>query len=116
VRAEIRAAEARQKSAAVGYGKAVLAALGDAEKALNQYDHALQGIAAQKTAVSSTARAAQTTRRRYELGDASLADALDAERELADQQATLAASRASAASDMITLYKALGGGWEAPAP
>lgn len=112
VRAEIRAAEARQKSAAVGYEKAVLTALADAEKALNQYDHALQSIAAQHTAVASTARAAQTTRRRYELGDASLADALDAERELADQQATLAASRASAASDMATLYKALGGGWE----
>jgi len=115
VRAEIRAAEARQKSAAIGYEKAVLAALSDAEKALSQYDHALQGIAAQETAVASTARAAQTTRRRYELGDASLADALDAEREVADQQATLALSRASAASDMVTLYKALGGGWEAPA-
>jgi len=115
VRAEIRAAEARQKSAAVGYEKAVLAALSDAEKALSQYDHALQGIAAQETAVASTARAAQTTRRRYELGDASLADSLDAERELADQHATLALSRAGAASDMVTLYKALGGGWEVPA-
>lgn len=115
VRAEIHAAEARQQSAAVGYEKAVLTALADAEKALSQYDHALQTIAAQETAVASTARAAQTTRRRYELGDASLADTLDAERELADQQATLAASRASAASDMATLYKALGGGWDVPA-
>ena len=113
VSAEIRAAEARQKSAAVGYEKAVLAALSDAEKALSQYDHALQGIAAQETAVASTARAARTTRRRYELGDVTLTDALDAERELADQQATLAVSRASTASDMVTLYKALGGGWEA---
>ena len=114
IRAEIRAAEARQQSAAIGYEKAVLGALADAERALNQYEHALQGIAAQETAFASTARVAQTTRRRYELGDASLADALDAERELADQQAALAASRASAASDMVTLFKALGGGWEAP--
>lgn len=114
VRAEIRAAEARQKSAAVGYEKAVLAALSDAEKALSQYDHTLQAIAAQQTAVTSTARAAQTTRRRYELGDVTLSDALDAERELADQQAVLAQSRAGAASDMVALYKALGGGWGAP--
>ena len=112
VRADIRSAEARQKSAAVGYEKAVLAALADAEKALSQYDHALQTIAAQRTAVSSTARAAQTTRRRYELGDVMLSDALDAERDLADQQAALALSQAGAASDMVTLYKALGGGWE----
>lgn len=114
VRAEIRAAEARQKSAAVGYEKAVLTALADAEKALSQYDHALQAIAAQETAVASTARAAQTTRRRYDLGDATLADALDAERELADQHGALALSRAGAASEMVTLYKALGGGWEGP--
>lgn len=87
MRADIRAAEARQKSAAVGYEKAVLAALADAEKALSQYDHALQTIAAQRTAVSSTLAAAQTTRRRYELGDVMLGYALDAERDLADQQA-----------------------------
>jgi NodT family efflux transporter outer membrane factor (OMF) lipoprotein len=112
VRAEIRTAEARQKSAAIGYEKAVLAALSDAEKALSQYQHALQTVAAQEAAIAGTARVAKTTHRRYELGDVSLADALDADRELADQQAELALSRASAASDMVTLYKALGGGWK----
>lgn len=111
VRAEIHATEARQESATIGYKKAVLVALSDAEKALSQYQHALQIIAAQEAAVASTARAATTTHRRYELGDVSLADALNADRELADQQAALARSRTSAASDMVTLYKALGGGW-----
>ena len=57
---------------------------------------------------------AETTRLRYEHGDASLADALNVERELADQQATLALLRASAASEMVTLYEALGGGWDSP--
>jgi NodT family efflux transporter outer membrane factor (OMF) lipoprotein len=112
VRAEIRSAQARQQGAAIGYEKAVLSALADAEKALDQYQHALQSISAQQTALASTGRLAATMRSRYEQGDVSLADALDAERELADQQATLAQLQTSAASDMATLYKSLGGGWE----
>jgi NodT family efflux transporter outer membrane factor (OMF) lipoprotein len=111
VRAEIRAAEARQQSAALGYEKAVLTALADAEKALNQYSHALRSLRDQETALASTRRVAETTRRRYTLGDTSLAEALDAERELADQHALLAQNKAAAASDLATLYKALGGGW-----
>ncbi len=111
IRAEIRAAEARQQSAALGYEKAVLTALADAEKAVSQYSQALQSLRDQETALASTRRVAETTRRRYNLGDTSLTEALDAERELADQQALLAQSNAAAASDLATLYKALGGGW-----
>ena len=111
VRAEIHAAEARQQAAAVGYEKAVLSALGDAEKAVSQYTHSLASVDAQSTAVASTQRVAATTQRRYDLGDASLVDALDSQRELADQQAALAQARTTAATDMVTLYKALGGGW-----
>lgn len=114
IRAEIRAAEIRQQVAAVGYEKAVLAALADAEKALNQYMHSLQSVAAQKTAVASTRRAAEATRQRYQLGDAPLAEALDAERELTDQQAMLAQFRAAATADIAALFKALGGGWDSP--
>ena len=113
VRAEIHAAEARQQAAAVGYEKAVLSALGDAEKAVSQYTHSLASVDAQSTAVTSTLRVAATTQRRYDLGDASLVDALDSQRELADQQAALAQVRTQAATDMVTLYKSLGGGWEA---
>ncbi|MBS1208538.1 MAG: efflux transporter, outer rane factor lipoprotein NodT family [Proteobacteria bacterium] len=112
VRAEIHAAEARQQSAALGYEKAVLSALSDAEKSLNQYAHTLQALAAQETALASTRRVAETLHRRYTLGDTTLIDALDAERELSDQQALLAQTRAGASSDLATLYKALGGGWE----
>ncbi|WP_263769384.1 efflux transporter outer membrane subunit [Propionivibrio soli] len=111
VRAEIRAAEARQEAAAVGYEKAVLTALSDAERALNQYDRSLQSITAQETAVASTRRAAETTRRRYELGDTTLTDTLDAQRELTDQQALLVQFKTNAASDAVALFKALGGGW-----
>lgn len=111
VRAEIRAAEAGQQSAAFGYEKAMLTALADAERALNQYSYALQSLRDQETALASTRRVAETTRRRYTLGDTSLAVTLDAERELSDQQALLAQNKTAATSDLATLFKALGGGW-----
>lgn len=114
VRAEIRAAEARQHAAAIGYEKAVLTALSDAEKALDQYAHTLQALAAQEQALGSTTRLTDILRQRHALGDVSLTELLDAERERSDQQAVLAQLRTSAGSDLVALYKALGGGWDAP--
>lgn len=112
VRAEIRAAEARQHAAVIGYEKAVLGALNDAEKALDQYTHSLQALSAQDDALRGTTRITDSVRQRHALGDASLAELLDAERERSDQQAVLAQLKTSAASDLVALYKALGGGWE----
>ena len=40
---------------------------------------------------------------------------LDAQRSLLQQQNNLAQSRSSVATNLIALYKALGGGWEARA-
>ena len=114
VRAEIRASEARQQAAAIGYEKAVLGALADAEKALDQYGHTLASLAAQEKALASTGRSTEILRQRHKLGDTSLAELLDAEREFSDQQAAFAQLKTSAASDLVALYKALGGGWEAP--
>lgn len=114
VRAEIRASEARQQAAAIGYEKAVLSAISDAEKALDQYGHTRQSLVAQEQAFASTGRSTAILRQRYKLGDTSLAELLDAERELSDQQAALAQLKTSAASDLVALYKALGGGWEPP--
>lgn len=114
VRAEIRAAESRQHAAAIGYEKAVLTALSDAEKALDQYAHTLQALTAQERALGSSTRLADILRQRHAVGDVSLAELLDAERERSDQQTVLAQLKTSAASDLVALYKALGGGWDAP--
>ena len=92
----------------------MLTALADSERALNQYSHALQSLRDQETALASTRRVAETTRRRYTLGDTCLAVTLDAERELSDQHALLAQNKAAETSDLATLFKALGGGGVPP--
>lgn len=115
VRAEIRASEARQRAAAIGYEQAVIAALSDAERALSQYQFGLQTLAAQEQAIGSSRRDAETTRRRYELGDLPLSDWLNAQRDLADLEAVREQLAGASASDLMLLYKALGGGWTAGA-
>jgi len=116
VRAEIRAADARQTAAALGYEKSVLVALADAERALDGYARSLEAVQAQQKALASARRVADTVRRRQALGDVPMADRLDQERELADQEALLVRAQTTASIDRVALYKSLGGGWTVAAP
>jgi len=49
---------------------------------------------------------------RYESGLTNLLDVLDAERTLEQTELSLADSSAAGSTDLVALYKALGGGWE----
>ncbi len=115
VQAQIHAAEARQKSAAQAYEKAVLSALTDAERALSNYQYALVSVRVQHAALESAQRSYGHVKRRYELGDIALADLLEAERGLRDAEDAYALVHTSAAIDLVALYKALGGGWQGDA-
>jgi multidrug efflux system outer membrane protein len=51
-------------------------------------------------------------RQRYASGVASFIEALDAERTLQQNQLSLAQSNTIVGDDLVSLYRALGGGWE----
>jgi outer membrane protein, multidrug efflux system len=51
-------------------------------------------------------------RQRYTGGITTFLDVLDAERSLQQTELALADSTAALSTDLVTLYKALGGGWE----
>jgi len=51
-------------------------------------------------------------RQRYQSGLSAFLDVLDAERTLQQTELSLADSTASVSTDLIALYKALGGGWQ----
>jgi outer membrane protein TolC len=113
VEAEIRVAEARQQRAVVAYEQAVLAALGDAERALSDYRHALrlrESLARAEAAASAALMATQT---RVDAGDLGLLPLLDAERQLWDTRARQAQAEQQAAIGLVVACKALGGGWPA---
>lgn len=115
VRAEIHVSEARQQQAALAYEKVVLAALGDAERALSNYRHGLDAVHRRRVAVDAAFRSFGHARQRYEAGDIALIDLLADERVLRDAEDAYARTHSATAVALVALFKALGGGWNAHA-
>jgi NodT family efflux transporter outer membrane factor (OMF) lipoprotein len=113
VRAEIRASKARVEVAALQYEGAVKEALTDAEQALTRYDMGLEALARQQTAVDAARRSYGFANDRYRAGDISLLELLDAERALRSAEEGYARTHTTVATELVGLYKALGGGWQA---
>jgi NodT family efflux transporter outer membrane factor (OMF) lipoprotein len=112
IHAEIRATEARTAAAALAYEKTVKEALTDAERALTRYRHGLEALERQTRAVDAARRNRHYARLRYEAGEVSLFELLDAERSLARARETEAETHTAVATGLVALFKALGGGWE----
>jgi NodT family efflux transporter outer membrane factor (OMF) lipoprotein len=112
VRAHIAQANASAEGALARFDGTVLTALRETETALDAYARELDRHAALQSARDESATVADQARRLYRSGRTGYLDALDAERGLASSEATLAASDAELADDQVSLFLALGGGWE----
>lgn len=112
VRAEIRASEARQQQAALAYEKTVLVALGDAERALSDYQLGLDAVQGQRTSVEAARRSYGHAQTRFKAGDIALAELLAEERILRDAEDAYARIHTATAINLVALFKALGGGWQ----
>lgn len=111
-RVHIAQAEAGTQAALARFDGAVLNALRETESALTVYARELDRNAALRASQEQSALASQQAAKLYRYGRADFLTALDAERALANAQGALAASDAQLASDQVTLFLALGGGWE----
>jgi len=110
-RAAIRLQDAREKEAAIDYARTVLGALNEVENALAAYGSDQESRASLAAASQSSENALTLARQRYESGLASFIEVLDAERTLQQNQLSLAQSTTAESTDLVELYKALGGGW-----
>jgi NodT family efflux transporter outer membrane factor (OMF) lipoprotein len=97
--------------ALAAYRTAVLTALEDVENALTAYAREQERRGSLVTATDAAARAAALARDQYTSGLIDFSDVLTAERNLLSFQDQLAQSDGEVTSDLIRLYKALGGGW-----
>jgi NodT family efflux transporter outer membrane factor (OMF) lipoprotein len=112
--AEVRAADARAAEALLAWRGAALAALEDVENALAAGAREDARRAALARAVAANERAVARTKDLYRQGMASFLDVLNSEEALLESRNLLAESDAAVANNRIALFKALGGGWEAP--
>jgi multidrug efflux system outer membrane protein len=113
VQARIEASKARREGALLQYEKTVLNALEETEDSLVTHARARDRLVHDEAAFKASSAAAGLARVRYENGASDFLQVLDAERTLLETEDRLARSRTEAATSLIAVYKALGGGWQA---
>ena len=115
IRANIDLQSSLQRQALATYQKAVLTALSDVDNALVSYDREQARRVSLSQAVDSNQRAVNLSLQLYTRGLLDFLSVLDAERSLFAAQDALVQSDQAVSTDLVALYKALGGGWEAGA-
>jgi NodT family efflux transporter outer membrane factor (OMF) lipoprotein len=111
LRAMVRLADVREQEAALDYRRTVLGAVHEADDALAAYGADQARQATLSRTVEHDRDALDLTRQRYASGLAAFIEVLDAERTLAQNQLALADATTAVSTDLVTLYKVLGGGW-----
>ncbi|MGH2931042.1 MAG: TolC family protein, partial [Solirubrobacteraceae bacterium] len=108
-RAQIAAEQARTARAYAEYRKTVLGALADADNALGAFTAEQRRRADLVAAVETSRRAVATATDLYREGVADYLSVLDAQRSLAAAEDNLAQGDRANATDLVALYKSLGG-------
>lgn len=111
VRHRIDIAKAGTEASLANYEAVVLGALEETEGALITYGRAQNRRDTLAEAVAASDKAAALARQRFEGGLTDFFTVLDAERSALDAETLLSQSRTDAATSLIAVYKALGGGW-----
>ena len=109
--ANISVQEVRQKEAALTYKTTVLSALHDVENAVSSYQAEQVRLHALQRSALANEHSLSLAQQRYRAGLSSFLDVLDAERRLYASQTEVARSSVTISTNLIAIYKALGGGW-----
>jgi multidrug efflux system outer membrane protein len=109
--ARLKAQEARQDEILAAYDQTVLTAIQDLETALSAYREQQRQIVSLAQQVDASRGAADLARIRYKEGSIDFLVLFDAERTLLAAEDALTAAQTGANTDIVAIYKALGGGW-----
>ena len=112
LRAQRSIAESRERELVQSYRGAILAALGDVEKALAATSGTEEQERLQQGVVEQARKSLSLAEIRYKEGADDLLSTLDAQRTLFQAEDQLASLRLSRLEAAVALYKALGGGWQ----
>lgn len=112
LRGELAYSEARVRELAQTYQQTLLSAFGDVENALSAQRNGDEALAAQRRAVDQAQRALRIATLQYQQGMALYLDVLTAQRSLLGARDAEVQARLTRLNAALSLYQALGGGWE----
>jgi len=116
VRSRISASEARALQSLASYEQTVATALEETEGALSQFSHSAEQTDKLAIAAASAEQAARLSKLRFDAGAVDFLIVLDAERQSLIARDALVLAQVGQATALVSVYRALGGGWsEAPA-
>ena len=116
IRGNIAVQSALQEQSLINYEKAVLSAYEEVENALTTYAEEQFRRERLLEAADAAQQAQDLAQDQYKVGLVDFITVLEAQRSLLSLQDQLAVSDGAVTSDLVQLYKALGGGWESVAP
>jgi NodT family efflux transporter outer membrane factor (OMF) lipoprotein len=115
IRSNINLRTAAQEEALLTYRATILTALQDVESALVAFTNEQERRQSLTESVQQNRRAVALSLQLYSQGNEEFLNVLNAERSLLGAEDALAQSDRTVVTNLIALYKALGGGWETPA-
>jgi NodT family efflux transporter outer membrane factor (OMF) lipoprotein len=114
INAEVAQARGVYAEALAVYRQAALRAAEDVENAFSLLSRTEAYQSELRAQVEALVKARDLSEQAYRAGSITLTDVLDADRQLLAAQDELDASKADAARAAVVVFRALGGGWDAP--
>jgi NodT family efflux transporter outer membrane factor (OMF) lipoprotein len=112
LRGALALSESRQREAAIFFQKTVLRAWKEVDDALTAYREAQLRRADVARSVTENQAALQAARQRYSEGAIDFLNVITTQAQLLQSENDLADSDTQIATDLVNLYRALGGGWQ----
>ena len=111
--ANVRFEQAAADEAMLTYRQTVFQAISDVEDALVAYNHEQARTKALQESVDANRRAVDLARQLNDAGVVDFLNVLTAQQSLYEAENALAQSQQNVSTNLVAVYKALGGGWEA---
>ena len=112
---ELRLRKSEQRAALLAFRQTVLQAWTDVDNALTAYTEARAARAETERAFGADARAANAANQQFVQGQVDFLNVISAQNALLQVESALAESDTEIDTDLVALYRALGGGWEVAA-
>ncbi len=112
LRANVKIQEEIQEQALIEYEKTILKALKETNSALVDYQREQESRLTLEQAVNANLQAVEIAQELYRTGQTDFLNVLVTQRSLYSTQSALIQSTRTIATNLVAIYKALGGGWE----